>query len=162
LVSPCRYKYQQLTPQHGLKMDETSLQPTFQGSLADRLNLKISHDIFAIQKTHTTSDLNLLNRGKLPGFKLIVAIHSNVHGIATYVRDTLADYSECSNNIHVIDVEMSRVTVVNLYKTPSSNWSSNTLKVFPTRRFTLAISIPTIIYGAMNITTRMEIDFQNG
>jgi exonuclease III len=139
-------------------MNETSLQQTFQGSLAVRLNLEISHlniegisasisdflsrvmrdheiDIFAIQETHTTSDLNLLNRGKLPGFKLIGAIHSNVHGIATYVRDTLADYflthSECSNNIHVIAVEISGVTVVNVYKPPSSNWSSNTLKGIP-------------------------------
>jgi exonuclease III len=61
-------------------------------------------DIIAIQETHTTSDLNLLNRGKLSGFKLIGAIHSNAHGIATYVRDTLAEcfltHAECSNNIH--------------------------------------------------------------
>jgi hypothetical protein len=48
-------------------------------------------DIVANQESHKTSDLNFLNRGKLPGFKLIGAIHSNVHGIATYVRDTLVD-----------------------------------------------------------------------
>jgi hypothetical protein len=34
----------------------------------------VRFDIVAIQETHTTSDLNLLNRGKLPGFKLIGAI----------------------------------------------------------------------------------------
>jgi exonuclease III len=92
-------------------------------------------DIFAIQETHTTSDLNLLNRGKLPGFKVIGAIHSNVHGIATYVRDTLADYflthSEYSYNNHVMAVEISGVIVVNVYKPLSSNWSSNTLKGIP-------------------------------
>jgi hypothetical protein len=33
--------YQQLTPQHGLKMDEKSLHPKFQERLADGLNLKI-------------------------------------------------------------------------------------------------------------------------
>jgi hypothetical protein len=109
-----RCQYQQLTPQNGLKMDENSLHPKFQESLTIGLNLKICHlnidgisasksdylshlmrehkiDIVAIQETHTTSDFNLRNRGKLPGFKLIGAIHSNVHGIATYVRDTLAD-----------------------------------------------------------------------
>jgi hypothetical protein len=91
-----------MTPQHGLKMDETSLHPTFQESLTVELNLKICHlniksisasksdylsrllreheiDIVAIQETYTTSHLHLLNRGKLPGFKLIGAIHSNVH-----------------------------------------------------------------------------------
>jgi hypothetical protein len=71
-------------------------------------------------RKHTTSVLNFLNRGKLPGFKLIGVIHSNVHVIATYVRDTLADcfltHSECSYNIHVIAVEVSGVTVVNVYK----------------------------------------------
>jgi hypothetical protein len=41
-------------------------------------------DIDAIQET------DLLNRGILPRLNLIGAIHSNVHGIATYVRDTLA------------------------------------------------------------------------
>jgi hypothetical protein len=84
-----RYKYQQLTPQHGLKMYENSLHPTFQESLAVGLNFKICHlniegisapktkflsrlmrkheiDIVAIQETHTTSDVNLLNGGKLP------------------------------------------------------------------------------------------------
>jgi exonuclease III len=92
-------------------MDETSLHPTFQESLAVGLNLKICHlniegisasksdylirlmreheiDIIVIQERNTTSDLNLLNRGKLAGFKLIGAVHSNVHGITTYVRDT--------------------------------------------------------------------------
>jgi hypothetical protein len=66
---PYRYQYQQLTPQHGLKMDETSLHPTFEESLAVGLNLKICYlnieGIVFIEKTHTTSDLNLLNRGKL-------------------------------------------------------------------------------------------------
>jgi exonuclease III len=92
-------------------MDETSLHPTFQESLAVGLNLIICHfnievisasksdylsrlmreheiDIIVIQETNITSDLNLLNRGKLYGFKLIGAIHSNFHGIVTYVRDT--------------------------------------------------------------------------
>jgi hypothetical protein len=36
---PYRYQYQQLTPQHGFKMDENSLHSTFQESLAVGLNL---------------------------------------------------------------------------------------------------------------------------
>jgi hypothetical protein len=35
---PYLYQYQQLTPQHGLKMDENSLHSTFQESLAVGLN----------------------------------------------------------------------------------------------------------------------------
>jgi hypothetical protein len=81
-------------------MDETSLHPTFQESLAVGLNLKICHhnikgilasksnylsclmreqEIIVIHETHTISDLHLLNIGKLLGFKLIGTIHSNVH-----------------------------------------------------------------------------------
>jgi hypothetical protein len=37
------YQYQQLTPQYGLKIDENSLHPTFQESLAVGLNLKVCH-----------------------------------------------------------------------------------------------------------------------
>jgi hypothetical protein len=40
---PYRYQYQQLTPQHGLELDENSLHTTFQESLAFGLNLKICH-----------------------------------------------------------------------------------------------------------------------
>jgi hypothetical protein len=39
--SPYRYSYQQLTPQHGLKMDENSLHLKFQERFAVGLNLKI-------------------------------------------------------------------------------------------------------------------------
>jgi hypothetical protein len=35
---PYRYQYQQLMPQHGLKMDENSLHSTFQKSLAVGVN----------------------------------------------------------------------------------------------------------------------------
>jgi hypothetical protein len=105
----------------------------------------IEHEIVIVKETHTTSDLNLLNRSKQPAFKLIDAIHSKVHGIATYVRDTLAycflTHLECSNNIHVIVVEVSGVTKVNVCNPPSPKWSSNTLKVFPH---------PTIYVGHLN------------
>jgi hypothetical protein len=45
--------------------------------------------------------------------------------------DCFLTHLECSKSIHVIAVEVSGVTIVNVYKPPSSNWSSNTLKVFP-------------------------------
>jgi hypothetical protein len=49
-------------------------------------------DIVAIhQETNKTSELNLLNRGKLPRLKLVCTIHCNVHGIVKYIRNTLAE-----------------------------------------------------------------------
>jgi hypothetical protein len=38
---PYRYQYQQLPPQHGLKMDENSLHSTFQESLVVGLNISM-------------------------------------------------------------------------------------------------------------------------
>jgi hypothetical protein len=48
------------------------------------LGTKPEHEI-EIQETHTTQDLNLLNRGKLSGFKLIGAIYSNVYGSGAFM-----------------------------------------------------------------------------
>jgi hypothetical protein len=48
-------------------------------------------DIVAIKETNKTSGMNLLNRGKLPKLKLVCVIHSNVHGIVKYIRNTLAE-----------------------------------------------------------------------
>jgi exonuclease III len=80
-------------------------------------------DIIALQETHSTSDTNLINRGEIPGYKLIGAIHSNVHGIATYARVSLNNcfitYSDCTNNINVLAVEVSGISIVNVYKPPS-------------------------------------------
>jgi hypothetical protein len=135
-------------------MDENNLLSRFQESLAaltskshnlSRLMCEYEIDIVVIQKSHTISDLNLQNRGKLLN-----------RGIVTYVRDTLADcfltHLECSYNIHVIAVEVSGVTVMNVYKPPSSNWSSNTLKVFPH---------PTIYVGDFNSHNQLWGYLQN-
>jgi hypothetical protein len=48
-------------------------------------------DIVVIQETNKTSGMNLLNRGKLHGLKLVWAIRSNVHGLVKYIRNTLAE-----------------------------------------------------------------------
>jgi hypothetical protein len=64
-------------------------------------------------------------------------------------------HSECSNNIHVIAVEVSGVTVVN--KPPSSTWFSNTLKVFPHPIIYVGNFNSVISYGAMNTTLQIEI-----
>jgi exonuclease III len=92
-------------------------------------------DIIAPHETHSTSNTNLSNRDEIPGYKLIGVIHSNVHGIATYARVSLNNcfitYSDCTNNIHVLAVEVSEISIVNVYKPPSVNWLTNTLEKLP-------------------------------
>jgi exonuclease III len=101
-------------------------------------NLMEGFDIIAIQETHTSSPTELMKRGTIPGFKLIDAIYSNAHGIATYAKDALepfcrVTYNDYADNVHVLAVEARGVTIVNVYKPPRLNWPSETLKVFPRR-----------------------------
>jgi exonuclease III len=92
-------------------------------------------DIIALQKTHSTSDTSLINRSEIPYYKLIGAIHRNVHGIATYARVSLNNcfitHSDCTNNIPVLAVEVSGISIVNVYKPPSVNWLNNILEKLP-------------------------------
>jgi exonuclease III len=97
-------------------------------------------DKIVLQETHSTLDTNLINRGEIPGYKLIGAIHSNVHGIVTYARvsfnNCFITYSDCTNNIHVLAVEvLSGISNVNMYKPPSVNWLNNTLENSHTPQF---------------------------
>jgi exonuclease III len=43
-------------------------------------------DIVTVQETHAGSEDNLRYRGTIPGYTLIGAVYSNVHGIATSVK----------------------------------------------------------------------------
>jgi len=66
---------------------------------------------------------------------MIGAIHSNVHGTATYIKTNLSNcyttYTDCMNNVHVLATEINGFNIVNVYKPPSKNWSNDILKVFP-------------------------------
>ncbi|XP_055714426.1 uncharacterized protein LOC129808680 [Phlebotomus papatasi] len=91
-------------------------------------------DIITIQETHTISDENLRSRGSIPGYVLVDAIHSAVHGVATYIKSSIPNYNvvykDCTDNIHVLAIEVSGVTVINVYKPPSSRWPRVPLKSF--------------------------------
>jgi hypothetical protein len=102
-------------------------------------------DVIAVQETHTASAESLRRRGNLTGFTLVGAVYSSVHGIATYIRSDLSNwrivYQDHTNNVHVLAVELDAITIVNVYKPPSTSWSSNPLKTLPH---------PTIHVGDLN------------
>jgi Reverse transcriptase (RNA-dependent DNA polymerase)/Endonuclease-reverse transcriptase len=100
-----------------------------------RLMLDADVDIVAIQETHASSDENLQRRGTLPGYSLIGAIHSSVHGIATYVRTSIPNcriiFQDHSFDVQTLAIEVDGITVINVYKPPNASWANNPLKIFP-------------------------------
>jgi hypothetical protein len=92
-------------------------------------------DIVAVQETHAESEENLRRRGTIPGYSLIGAVYSNVHGIATYVKASFSKfralYKDHSHNVHTLAVKVDRTIVVNVYQPPSSSWSNVPHKLFP-------------------------------
>ena len=91
--------------------------------------------VLFLQETHTKNNEDIQSRGLIEGFTLVSSIHSPVHGIATYVRDEIADYETvyCSDNsgVHIIATKICTVTVVNIYRPPSIPWPDNILTLFP-------------------------------
>lgn len=87
--------------------------------------------VILLQETHTRSDEDLNNRGSLHGYKLVAALHSPVHGIATYVAEDLFDYKlihmDQSGNLFIIGIEIAGTKVINVYKPPSINWPSTVM-----------------------------------
>jgi hypothetical protein len=66
-------------------------------------------DIVTVQETHAGSEENIHKRGTLPGYTLVGAVYSNVHGTATYVKASFLDY-------HVVIVKrtfQAGITIVN-------------------------------------------------
>jgi exonuclease III len=57
-------------------------------------------DVIAIQETHAGSAESLKRGGHIPGYSLIGAIYSDVHGIATYVKSALSNRITQTTSIH--------------------------------------------------------------
>jgi exonuclease III len=104
-------------------------------SLVQKAIISPDVDVIAVQETHTASAESLRRRGNLTGFTLVGAVYSSVHGIDTYIRSDLSNwrivYQDHTNNVHVLAVELDAIIIVNVYKPPSTSWSSNHLKIFP-------------------------------
>lgn len=92
-------------------------------------------DIGVIQETHTTSLENIMARGKIPGYDLVVSELSRSHGIATYKRTSMKDVSVVNSitadNIYSSTVAIGSMSITNVYKAPPAKWPQHVLKTFP-------------------------------
>jgi exonuclease III len=103
----------------------------FFGKLVDNHSI----DIIALQETHITDDINFATRGYyIHGCNIVAALHEKVHGLATYVKKEITDYSiEYSmniNDIQVISIKIADLTIINLYN-PAAKRSSTNLRCAP-------------------------------
>ena len=89
-------------------------------------------DIILLQETHV-NDTPSASRLHINGFKLIAAVYHAKHGVATYVRNELTNYTvlqeSCSEKISVMTIRVGDMTISNVYKPPRVQW---TLPFLPT------------------------------
>lgn len=93
-------------------------------------------DVVMIQETHTDSMESLQNRGKVPGYSIVMAENSNVHGIPTYVRnDILCSVNDVKstscNGIYTCTIRVGEMYMTNVYKSPVVQWPDSVLNIFP-------------------------------
>lgn len=91
-------------------------------------------NVILLQETHTKSDSDILSRGIIEGYSLVAALHSPVHGIATYIQNNIDEYDIIFNDkygdVFVSAININGTTIINIYKPPSSVWPDNVLPVF--------------------------------
>lgn len=94
-------------------------------------NLKV----LLLQETHSASAEDLDARGKIDCFHLVVAEHSSVHGIATYVKQGIPGVSvveSCTrNNVYRSVVRLGKLSITNVYKSPQVAWADPPLHIQP-------------------------------
>lgn len=83
-------------------------------------------DVIALQETHTATEEQLRTRGSIDGYHLVDFLCSGVHGIATYVKDSITNfekvYAQIISDIYLITIKVSDVHIVNVYKPPNVQW----------------------------------------
>lgn len=92
-------------------------------------------DVVLIQETHAKSLGNLLTRGNIAGYALVAAEFSNVHGIATYIKNDLKDVDVIeSSTVDLVQsstISVASMAITNVYKPPQTKWSQPVLKTYP-------------------------------
>ena len=91
-------------------------------------------DVVHIQETHAHSYSDLQKRGLIPGYTLVDSIYSNIYGLATYVKESLAPcstvYKSAPNDLEVLVVAIDGILTANVYKPPLMQWPSVPFPVF--------------------------------
>lgn len=102
-------------------------------------------DVLLLQETHTKSDDEILKRGRIKGFEILGATHSQFYGTATYIRRNIEHAhliaATTDNSIHTVIIKVEETTIVNVYKPPNQPWPTNILP---------ALNHPTIFAGDFN------------
>lgn len=91
-------------------------------------------NVIVLQETHTANDTQLYNRGMIPGFRIIAAINHDKYGVVTYTQENLSNvrviYNSSTNNISILAIKISDLTIVNIYKPPNVNWLDSVIPTF--------------------------------
>lgn len=92
-------------------------------------------DIGVVQETHSKSLDDLIARGNIMGYDVVVSEFSRSYGIATYVKQNLKGVkvitSNTVNNICTSTIAVGSMKVTNVYKAPASKWPHQVLGTFP-------------------------------
>lgn len=63
-------------------------------------------------------------RDHIRGYNIVATLHGKPHGIATYVKNEITDYSiEYSmdiNDIQIISIKIADLAIINVYKLPAA------------------------------------------
>lgn len=93
-----------------------------------KLSTEKSIDVILMQEAHKMDEVQLLRSGKPKNFKLVDCINHAKYGIATYVKSSIDDVTVISklegNNIAVLTIKVNQISITNVYKPPSIEWST--------------------------------------
>jgi exonuclease III len=90
-------------------------------------NMFKNADVLTLQETHIPEDKS--KQLQISGFHLIDFIGHNKHGIATFVNEQVDQrlVTRVEGNDSSIGIKVENLTIFNVYKPPSCNWSDITL-----------------------------------
>ncbi|KAL4153412.1 hypothetical protein QTP88_001245 [Uroleucon formosanum] len=84
-------------------------------------------DVLTLQETRVPEEET--SRLKIPGFELVSCIGHNKHGLATYINQnkSFGNIERVAGNDNATGVRIDNLTIFNVYKPPSRNWSTMVL-----------------------------------
>lgn len=86
-------------------------------------------DILTLQETHVLEEET--NHLKISGFDIVSCIGHNKHGLGTYIyqKKFFGNIERVAGNNNATGVRIESLTIFNVYKPPSRNWSTTMLPI---------------------------------